>query len=95
MFIFFVSIVVTAIAIACNKDDNDGTSTEQFLTTPDCWKVVKFEGLDVSSNVWVEDENFIPDCDKDNCQKYNSDKTTPRMNEDVFLYAFLLISHLR
>jgi hypothetical protein len=60
--------------VACNKDDDDDNkSTEELLTAPSCWKLVKSEGFDPSTNTWVEEA--LENCDKDDCQKFNSDKS--------------------
>ncbi len=65
-------VAATISTTACKKDD-DKNSTEDNLTSADCWSQTKDELYDAASNTWIESP--IDACTKDDCTQFKSDKT--------------------
>ncbi len=63
-------LAVSAFTVTACKDDE---SNEDKLTAASCWKNTKSETYDPTTNVWTED--VLDDCDKDDCTRFNADKT--------------------
>ena len=70
------TLLVLALAAStfasCKKDD-DGKSAEDNLTSASCWAPVKDELYNSATSAW-EDQG-VDDCTKDDCSKFNSDKS--------------------
>ncbi len=65
-------LVVAAFSFTACKDD-DEKSAEELLTAASCWSPTKDELFNSTTNKW-EDQG-VDDCTKDDCTKFNSDKT--------------------
>ncbi len=63
-------LAVSAFTVVACKDDE---SNEDKLTAVSCWKNTKSETYDPTTNTWTED--VLDDCDKDDCTRFNADKT--------------------
>ncbi|HRI58252.1 MAG TPA: lipocalin family protein [Saprospiraceae bacterium] len=65
--------VAAATFVACDKDDDNGKSPEEILTSVTCWAQVKSELYNSATSQW-EDQG-VDDCTKDDCTNFKSDKT--------------------
>ncbi len=67
-------LAVAAFSFAsCDKDDDDGKSSDELLTSVTCWSPVKDELYNPATSTW-EDQG-VDDCTKDDCTNFKSDKT--------------------
>lgn len=69
--LLILALAATTFA-SCKKDD-DGSSAEDNLTGASCWSPVKDELYNSATSAW-EDQG-VDNCTKDDCTKFNSDKT--------------------
>lgn len=72
--LLFVLLAVIAGTTACKKDENS-SGGESALTAASCWKITKAEGQAPGTTTWVDATSSIDACVRDNCIKFNSDKT--------------------
>lgn len=74
--LFFLSLIVISFASSCKKDE-DPTRTELLTNKP--WKItaqVVNPGIDFGNGTVITNiYDLISDCDKDNTNKFNTDKT--------------------